>query len=369
MDAARALGLLVCCCSTLGCVRGGFDQPDRTSMPFDAARPDAERTEVGARDTGTARADAADAGMPDVDTADVDTADASAADAAGADAVVADAAVADTAVADGAGAVYEIDLDFTGADVGGVLDCNGVDTGFALVLPSPNAVCDDSDPACDDGRFPFNPLALSYYIPGNLLVDTAQQMLVITTTDGDNILGIDDQDNALVREFDASRPFVLWTRIIAPPLLADWPDADFEGGGVLWALDASNYLKVVVAHNCDNIGGCCIGIQFGSELGGSWNGGAVATNPELAVTPGFSTLDLFLAGDQVTTSDSRVATASYAIDEGNAILIESRSDIPAALFAASGIYGGILATHTPYTPPDGGTALRVSFGFFRLERP
>ena len=279
-----------------------------------------------------------------------------------------------TPVADTGGSVlflplYEIDLQFDGTTSGGVLDQNGVDTGFKQVLPSSNAVCGDSSPVCDDTLFPYNPSALPYYIPGNILVDPASGTLALTTTDGDNVLGLDDQDNALVVPIDPSTPFELHVRI-RPPTGSNLPDADYESGGVLWAKDQSNYLKLAFGHNCDNIASPCFGIQLGSEAGGSWNGGSTSTNPQLPPVPFAQYLDLILAGDRKdpTNPNDNTATASYSVDGGPVQVIETRS-VPDSMFANTGIHGGILATHTPYSPPDGGTPLTLTFDWFRLKRP
>lgn len=279
-----------------------------------------------------------------------------------------------TPVADTGGSVlflpqYEIELQFNGNTPGGVLDRNGVDTGFKLVLPSSNAVCGDSSPVCDDPLFPYNPTALPYYIPGNILVDTANGTLALTTTDGDNVLGLNDQDNALVVPIDPSTPFELHVRI-RPPTGNNLPDADYESGGVLWAKDQSNYLKLAFGFNCDNIASPCLGIQLGSEVGGSWNGGSTSTNPQLPPVPFVQYLDLILAGDRKDPANpnDNTATASYSVDGGPVQVIETRS-VPDSMFANTGIHGGILATHTPYSPPDGGTPLTLTFDWFRLKRP
>jgi len=263
-----------------------------------------------------------------------------------------------------------VDLAFDGTGSGGIADGSGTDTGFTDVLASPGAACYDSTPSCDD---PNNPGLLPYYIPGNLLVDPGGSggagTLTITTTDGDNVLGLDDLDNALSVELDASTAFVVQTRILLP-VAPDIPNVKYEGGSIYWGYDASNYVKIAYAYNCDNIAGSCLGVQFASEIDGSWNGGSSATNPELPYPSFTSHLDLFLIADpgDPGNPDDNTATACYAIDGGAPITIATRSNIPDSFFASSGIFAGLTTTHTPYSPPNGGTPLDIAFEYFKLFR-
>ena len=146
------------------------------------------------------------------------------------------------------------------------------------------------------------------------------------------------------------------------------PNAEYESGGIFWGTDAGNYVKLAYSFNCSALNAPCLGIQFASEVGGAFNGGAKSTNPLL---PSFqSSLDLYLLGDPHDPADpnDNTARACYSKDGGALTTIETRAGIPDSFFASTAVYAGLVTSHTPFSPQDGGTRFDMKFDRFRLFR-
>ncbi len=213
-------------------------------------------------------------------------------------------------------------LDFSG-DGGGIVDGNGVGTGFTYLQPTTNGIG---------------------YLPEDLSVDTATGELMVTTTAGLAIRDTNSQDNALGVGIDAPSQV---TRIEAT--LEDPPagTGNFEQAGVWFGNDEDDYVKLVVISRSEGTE-----IQYLIEQGG--------VGTDQVRTP---TLDL--SGHSVTLSlvadpDTRQIEASYSLDGGAPVAV-STFTAPEEFFSfdAAGIdpeigtnsFGGILASHRNAAAP------------------
>lgn len=114
---------------------------------------------------------------------------------------------------------YELDFSL---DRGGLLDANGIGTGFTFVDEQTNS---------------------TGYIPENIEVDLANDDLKITTTSGLAYTSSNSQDNALAVGIDApSQITVVRTTLLDPPA----GTGNFQQGGLWLGNDEDNQVKLVV---------------------------------------------------------------------------------------------------------------------------
>lgn len=208
-------------------------------------------------------------------------------------------------------------LDFS-EEAGGIVDRNGVGTGFTYVAPSSNG---------------------ARYVPENIFVDLLAGDLELTTTAGLNVAGVDSLDNALGVGLDApSQVSNVSTTIENIPM----GTGGFEQAGLYWGLDEDNYAKLVVQSSAATT----TRVQFLVEVNGVQAYQATVIDNSL---PGRD-ITFNIIGDPVTAN----LQGRFSIDGGPSITVGS-FDVPGEFFSfdAAGIdtrigtrtYVGIMASH------------------------
>lgn len=206
-------------------------------------------------------------------------------------------------------------LTFDG-DRGGLVDKNGVGTGFTWV---------DKPTGPGTG-----------YIPANLVVNPVASTLSITTTAGIAFLGENNQDNALGVGIDAANQVsILETKLVNLPPMS----GNLEQAGLWYGNDDNNYLKLVLIS--DPSGPL---VQFMEERGGILQQQVVTGT--LQVTG--ATVLLRLRADPV----QQTVTAYYGLNDGALVELKTLT-VPPGLFNQAGaidpalgtrVFGGIFAT-------------------------
>jgi glucose/arabinose dehydrogenase len=194
-------------------------------------------------------------------------------------------------------------------------------------------------------------------LPDNVRVGAAGGFMSLIATAGTNVGATNTQDNALQVGFDASRPFLIRTRIGQP--FIGGPPVGQQAAGLFLGLDEDNYVRLVAA--ADNGAGGA-GVQLALESGGVFQANPAGQNKPLAM-PGPANLELLLYGDPAAGT----LTAFYRT-EADGALVEvgtlSAQDHPAiAAFFIPNAKAGLLATNA-----GGSGSLTFGFDYFRINR-
>ncbi len=234
---------------------------------------------------------------------------------------------------------------------GGVLDNNGVGTGFTAVDPPSNNL------------FPVTPSDsnVNGYEPGNLLVNTTNGTLTITTTKGIMFTSANSQVNALSVGIDASVATIIEATYINPT----FPGSNAQQAGLWFGIDEDNYVKLVLGLNAG-----VPRIQLATEvLGGSYPlGGGSPNEANVATgTVSSSTVTMRLILNPVTNQ----VTGEYEID-GGATGTVGPLPVLSTFFSGKTLpdgetgpvsFAGLFATHR-----NGTTPFNATFGSFCVER-
>ena len=160
--------------------------------------------------------------------------------------------------------------------------------------------------------------------------------LLVTTTPGDFVSTINNQDDALDLNVDATRNFIVQTRLTGAPFTKS-----FQGGGIFIGTNEDNYVKLVACFNGKQI------LQFASEAG---------ANPSTIAQPtikfaGITTLDLRLVGNAAT----HTITAEYRINsDSDTAWVTAGSVVNSAAMTSTskaGIVTGNLGTKVSTVVP------------------
>lgn len=200
----------------------------------------------------------------------------------------------------------DVNLDFSSAISGTLLDKDGEGTGFTSVQAN------TANNAYDLGRIDLNPSAST---------------LVLTGTQGSHGGSNNTLKNALETPISSSTgPFTISTRLKGPFTSLT---TIAQQGGIFLGPDQDNYVKVVVT----NSGALGLGLQFNQEQSGTRSnvgGGSEIRNLDWAT---ISTLDLFLSGNPATGA----LAAAYRVNSDTAAPISFSQQFtpttPATFFA------------------------------------
>jgi hypothetical protein len=209
-----------------------------------------------------------------------------------------------------------INFDFSTAVPGTVLDAGGEGTGFTGIQ---NNTGDTED------------------LPANRDLDTAQSLLRITTTEGDNKAN-NRQQNALQVSFDGTGDYVVSTTLRGPigPMISQ----DFQGGGIFVGPNQDNFVKIVINRNSNQTPQ----IEMHMDRNGPTEAADAFVKED--TLPGANRVDLSLAVDAQTGAVS----GSYSIDGG---ATKTAGVLTLPNVAGPTAFGGILATNFSSTtaPP------------------
>jgi hypothetical protein len=150
--------------------------------------------------------------------------------------------------------------------------------------------------------------------------------LTIASTAGDLVGTTNNQDNALDLNVDATRNFIVQTRLAGLPF-----NKSVQSGGIFIGTGEDNYVKLVAGYNAGQI------LQLASESGAIFTS---ALQPTFKFT-GITSLDLRLVGNAA----SQTLTASYRVnsDSDTAWVVLGSVSNSAAMTSAS--KAGILTTN------------------------
>jgi hypothetical protein len=231
----------------------------------------------------------------------------------------------------------------------GLVDANGVGTGFTMADPPSNRLLEDGAPG--NPRMPG-------YEPANLTVDTAAGALTITTNLGIQFRAVNALVNALGVGVNAgTQPLTIDTTVMNP----DIPAPGAQQGGLWFGLDEDNYVKLVLVKAS---GPNMRNIQLLQEVGGETT--EVNLPAPIALETG-ATVRLIMATNPATTTVS----GSYQINDGPVTALPAGfSDVPASFFTGTSLadgtgpvsFAGIFATHRNSNAP-----LNFSFEEFRVQ--
>ena len=238
------------------------------------------------------------------------------------------------------------------AGEGGVVDKDGLGTGFTMIQPSTTG-----------GYLPAN-LDLNTTAPGTLDITTTSgiQFKTPATTGGAS----NGQHNALGVAFNGTAgPVRLETTLVNPPT----GNNQAEQAGLWFGIDEDNYVKLVVASVTPTTQ---MRVQLAREIAGVSNGTAAGDEVNTGnLTVSASTVRLSLVLDPVTNT----ASATYRIDGGAPVTVGSFT-VPASFFTGIALetggtpktFAGIFTTHRNRTATPASLVFR--FGDFLLtERP
>ncbi len=235
-----------------------------------------------------------------------------------------------------------------GAAEGGVVDKDGLGTGFTMIQPSTSG-----------GYLPAN-LDLNTAAPGTLDITTTSGISSrppTTTTGASN-----GQHNALGVAFNGTAgPVRLETTLVNPPA----GNNQAEQAGVWFGINEDNYVKVVVA----SVSTTQMRVQLAREIAGVSNGTAAGDEVNTGnLTLSASTVRLSL----VLNPAANTATATYRIDGAAPVSVGAAITVPASFFTGIALetggtpktFAGIFATHRNRTATPASLVFR--FGEFLL---
>ena len=232
-----------------------------------------------------------------------------------------------------------LNLDFSSALPGTILDKDGQGTGFSSVQTN---------------------TAGNQYDPTRIDLDPITGSLLLTATQGTNAVS-NTLKNALQFPVDATESCTLSTRLRGPFTNLT---SSYQQGGVFLGSSQDNYVKLMIVNS-----GSGLGLQFYQEQNavGSSVGGDNAQQVTGLDWASVSTLDLFLTGDPLRST----ITAAYRINSDTdtpTVLSALFSPSPTTPFFSPSTSGGILAftkdaADVPITFDSFGIAQDVKINF------